>query len=69
MNSPHKGQVTRKMFPFEDVIRSHDLSHRGLLTPYSVVDLRRINLGIGLSPTWCQVIMSILALGADFGKV
>ena len=24
VNSPHKGPVTRKMFPFDDVIRVHD---------------------------------------------
>ena len=32
VNSPHKGPVTRKMFPFDDVIMATPLTHWGLVT-------------------------------------
>ena len=38
VNSPHKGSVTRKMFPFDDVIMimpGNPLSNMILITPYS----------------------------------
>ena len=34
MNSPHKGPVTRKMFPFDDVIIKCPIPHKNLKTTY-----------------------------------
>ena len=45
VNSPHKGPVTRKMFPFDDVImrnRREQLTHRYLVKPYGDMDLGQI---------------------------
>ena len=42
VNSPHKGPVTRKMFPFDDVIMDvvHiRVSHSALMMPWSAMDI------------------------------
>ena len=45
VNSPHKGPVTRKMFPFDDVImgnRREQLTHCDLVKPHGDMDLGQI---------------------------
>ena len=54
VNSPHKGSVTRKMFPFDDVIMhvSKDtlLNHKcGMVLLHFVVVVHR-----SILPTWCK---------------
>ena len=51
VNSPHKGPVTRKMFPFDDVIREpFNPQYRGLETPPQDLILRRILSARGIEP-------------------
>ena len=40
VNSPHKGPVTRKMFPFDDVIMKHML----VVLNYFVTDLNKVQV-------------------------
>ena len=42
VNSPHKGPVTRKMFPFDDVIMETDLCRHVASPCYNELMLRRI---------------------------
>ena len=66
MNSPNKGPVTRKMFPFDDVgcffcrvsaIRQVHLTHWDRVTHICVGKLTTIGSDNGLSPEWRQAII------------
>ena len=67
VNSPHKGPVTRKLFPFDDVI----------MTPYGIIVLGNgHHQGNGLSfvrrqaITWTNTdFLSISPLGSIFGEI
>ena len=58
VNSPHKWPVTRKMFPFDDVIMiSEMLTHWGRVTHICVGKLTIISTDNGLSPERRQAII------------
>ena len=52
VNSPHKGPVTRKMFPFDDIIMSHPLDHWTLNRIHSSLTMSSRFCAMFYSPWW-----------------
>ena len=81
VNSPHKGPVTRKMFPFGDVImiiriQTFVLTHWARVTHICVSKLTIIGLDNGLSPGRHQAItennagiLLIRTIGTNFSEI
>ena len=53
VNSPHKGTVTRKMFPFDDVIMKHIARPRGVSSVSSKPGVSSVCLAIVFCALWC----------------
>ena len=62
VNSPHKWPVTRKKFPFDDVIM-------GLMMPYSIKILVNIDAGHGLLPDGARPLPELMLINHRWGLV